>query len=134
MEPAGKILVVGGVLAIALALLEGFEVARRRRRRSAEKVHGWMLAHQVALQQGFLLLGLSLAVRLSNLSSGLESAAAWLIVAGAASSSLAQIANAVQKVSDQFAQRSLGLQLNTLQSLLLAPGVGILVVGVFKGL
>jgi len=134
MEPAAKILVTGGVVAITFTLLLGFDLGRRRQRAPATEVHAWITAHQVILFQGFMMLGLSLAVALSDLSTGLESLAAWLIVAGATFSSLAQLANAKQGVLDQFAQRSLGLRLNTMQSIVLAPGVIILLIGVLRGL
>jgi hypothetical protein len=134
MEPAVKILITGGTVAIAVALLLGFDLGRRRQKQPAEEVHAWLTAHQVVLMQGFMLFGLALAALMSRLSRGLESAAAWLIVGAATSSFLGQVANATQAITDQFAQRSLGLRLNKLQSALLAPGVGILLYGVLRAL
>jgi len=134
VEPAVKILITGGTVAIAVALLLGYDLARRRQKQPAEAVHPWLVAHEVVLMQGFMLFGLSLAASMSRLSRGVESAAAWLIVGAATSSFLGQVANAAQGVGDQFAQKSLGLRLNTLQSILLAPGVGILLYGVFRAL
>jgi hypothetical protein len=134
MEPAVKILITGGTVAIAVALLLGFDLGRRRQKQPAVEVHAWLTAHQVVLMQGFMLFGLSLAASMSRLSRGLESAAAWLIVGAATSSFLGQVANARQSVTDQFAQHSLGLRLNQLQSALLAPGVGILLYGVVRAL
>jgi hypothetical protein len=134
MEPAVKILITGGTVAIAVALLLGFDLGRRRQTQPAAEVHAWLTAHQVVLMQGFMLFGLSLSALLSRLNQDLESAAAWLIVGAAMSSFLGQVANATQAVTDQFAQRSLGLRLNTLQSALLLPGVGILLYGVVRAL
>lgn len=134
MEPAVKILITGGTVAIAVALLLGFDLGRRRQKQPLAEVHAWLTAHQVVLMQGFMLFGLSLAASMSHLSRGLESTAAWLIVGGAMSSFLGQVANATQGIADQFAQRSLGLRLNKLQSALLVPGVGILLYGVLRAL
>src|SRR5438105_2009957 len=103
MEPAVKILITGGTVAIAVALLLGFDLGRRRQKHPASDVHGWLTAHEVVLMQGFMLFGLSLAASMSRLSRGLESTAAWLIVGAAASSFLGQVANARQRVADQFA-------------------------------
>jgi hypothetical protein len=134
MEPAVKILITGGTVAIAVALLLGFDLGRRRQKQPAADVHGWLTAHEVVLMQGFMQFGLSLAALMSRLNQGLESTAAWLIVGAATSSFLGQIVNASQRVTDQFAQHSLGLRLNQLQSALLVPGVGILLYGVVRAL
>ena len=134
MEPAAKILITGGTVAIAVALLLGFDLGRRRQKQPAADVHAWLTAHEVVLMQGFMMFGLSLAASMSRLSRGLESTAAWLIVAAATSSFLGQIANATQRIADQFGQHSLGLRLNQLQSALLVPGVGILLYGVLRAL
>jgi len=134
MEPAVKILITGGTIAIAVALLMGFDLGRRRQKQPAAEVHAWLTAHEVVLMQGFMMFGLSLAASMSRQSRGLESAAAWLIVAGAASSFLGQVSNAIQGIADQFGQHSLGLRFNQLQAALLAPGVGILLYGVVRAL
>ena len=134
MEPAVKILITGGTVAIAVALLLGFELGRRRQKQPAAEVQQWLAAHEVVLMQGFMQFGLSLAASMSRQSQGLESAAAWLIVGASTSSFLGQVANATRSVTDQFAQHSLGLRLNQLQSALLVPGVGILLYGVLRAL
>lgn len=134
MEPAANVLVTAGVLALAVGLLIGFSLARRRARQPADELRYLQVAHEGALLQGFLMLGLSLAVGLSDLGSRLELAAAWLVVAAAVFNTAAGLVNFRQKVTDQFAQRSVGLRLNTINSLLVAPGVGIFVVGVIRGL
>jgi hypothetical protein len=134
VEPGAKVLITGGVAAIALSLLLGLDLSRRRQRQPAAEVHAWLTAHQTILFQGFMMLGLSLAAGFSKLSSTLVTAAAWLIVAGASFSALAQISNARQGVKDQFAERSLGLRLNTMQAIVLLPGVLILFVGVVRAL
>jgi hypothetical protein len=135
MEAALKILVIGGVAAITLSLLLGVDIARRRRAGlSQPEVHAWLVAHQTILFQGFMLLGLGFAMVFADLGSALKVAAASLLVAGSAFSAVASISNAAQRVTDQFAQRSFGLQMNTVQAVLLLPGVVIVLVGVLRAL
>ena len=134
MPAAEKVLITGGVAAVTVSLLLGLNLARLRQSRPLLEVHPWLAAHQTALLQGLMMLGLSVAVGLSSLSSGWESLAAWLIVVGATMSTLANLANASQRVQDQFAQRSLGLRLNTVQAILVLPGVVILLIGVLRGI
>jgi len=130
-----KILIVGGVAAILLSLLVGLQIARTRRAgSSAADVHAWLVAHQTILFQGFMLLGLAFALVFADLGSSLKTVAASLLVAGSASSAIASISNAAQRVTDQFAQRSFGLQMNTVQAVLLLPGVVIVLVGVIRAL
>ena len=134
METSAKILVTGGVFAIAIALVLGFRLSQLRRKAPLAQVAPWLTAHETTLMQGFMLLGLSVAMVASDLGAGLENAAAALIVGGATFSLLGTVSNATMKVGDQFAQRSLGLQFNTIQAVLLTPGVGILLYGVLHGL
>ena len=134
MEPAAKILITGGVSAIVFALLEGVELSRRRTSQPAAALRPWFTAHETGLMQGAMMLGLSLAVPLSKLGTGVESLAAWLILVAMISSTIANLSNALQNVTDQFAARSLGLRLNQFQAVLLLPGVIILLVGVARGL
>jgi hypothetical protein len=135
MTVALKILVTGGVAAILLSLLVGIEISRKRRSgRLATDVHMWLVAHQIILLQGFMLLGLAFALLFADLGSSLKIAAASLLVAGSTFSAIATISNAVQRVTDQFAQRSFGLQMNTVQALLLLPAVVIILVGVVRAI
>jgi hypothetical protein len=74
------------------------------------------------------------AARLSPLSSGWEILAASLLVAASALQEASAIANLVQGIPDQFAQRKLGYQLAATNAVLGAVGLVILIVGVLKGL
>jgi hypothetical protein len=131
---AEKVLIVGGTLNLVFAFAMGF-ILSRARLKTPSADHGWLLqAHRVALWEGFMLLGLVFAVELSTLSRGLETLAAWLLVAAAALQAASAIANLVQGIPDQFVERRLGYQLAATNAVLGAIGLVILLVGVFKGL
>ncbi|MGZ4104657.1 MAG: hypothetical protein ACXVQY_06455 [Actinomycetota bacterium] len=134
MATPAKILLTGGVAAVTVSLLIGLYLGLLRQRQPLDQVHSWLTAHQTVLFQGFMMLGLSLAAAISRLGPSLLKLAAWLIVSAATLSTVATITNAVQGVQDQFAQRSLGLRLNTLQATLVLPGVVILLIGVLRAL
>ena len=135
MGTALRILLVGGVSAITLSLLLGVYIARQRRAGlAAAEVHAWLVAHQTILFQGFMLLGLAVAVVFADLGGAEKIIAASLLVAGSTCSAIASISNAAQRITDQFAQRSFGLQMNTVQALLLLPGVVIVLIGVLRAL
>ena len=131
---AEKVLIVGGVLSLVFSFVMGFILSRARLKEPSAD-HAWLLqAHRVALWEGFMLLGLVFAVELSTLSQGLETLAAWLLVAAAALQAASAIANLVQGIPDQFVERRLGYQLAAANAGLGAIGLVILLVGVFKGL
>jgi len=131
---AEKVLVVGGTLSLVFSFAMGF-VLSRARLKDPSADHAWLLqAHRVALWEGFMLLGLVFAVELSTLSQGLETLAAWLLVAAAALQAASAIANLVQGIPDQFVERRLGYQLAATNAVLGTAGLAILLVGVFKGL
>ena len=131
---AEKVLIVGGTLSLVFSFAMGFILSRARLKEPSAD-HAWLLqAHRVALWEGFMLLGLVFAVELSTLSQGLETLAAWLLVAAAALQAASAIANLVQRIPDQFVERRLGYQLAATNAVLGAIGLVILLVGVFKGL
>lgn len=131
---AEKVLVVGGVLSLVFSFVMGFILSRARLKNPSAD-HAWLLqAHRVALWEGFMLLGLVFAVELSTLSQGVETLAAWLLVAAAALQAGSAIANLVQGIPDQFVERRLGYQLAAANAVLGAIGLVMLLVGVFKGL
>ena len=131
---AEKVLIVGGTLSLVFSFAMGF-VLSRARLKDPSADHAWLLqAHRVALWEGFMLLGLVFAVELSTLSHGMETLAAWLLVAAAALQAASAIANLVQGIPDQFVERRLGYQLAAANAGLGAIGLVILLVGVFKGL
>jgi len=134
LPTAAKILIAGGTLNLALAFVLGF-ILSNKRLRTPEADPGYLaLAHRVSLMEGFMLLGLTFAVLLSPLSSGLETVGASLLVASSAFQDGSSIVNWLQGVRDEFAERSPGLTLATINALLAVAGLTILLVGVIRGL
>ena len=88
----------------------------------------------VALWEGFMLLGLTFAVNLSPLSAAVNTLAAALLVASSVFQDASSILNWVQRVDDEFAQRSQGFSLAVINALLGSVGLAILIYGVFRGL
>jgi hypothetical protein len=134
METAAKVLVVGGVLNLALAFVLGFILSNSRLKEPAKTQPYLAVAHRVSLWEGFMLLGLVFAVELSDLSSGVETLAAVLLVASSAFQDGSSVLNWVQGVADEFAERSPGFYLATINAILATAGLGILIVGVFHAL
>jgi hypothetical protein len=134
METAAKVLVVGGTLNLALAFALGFVLSRRRMASPDADASALLQCHRVALWEGFMLLGLVWAVGLSPLSSGTETLAAWLLVSSSVLQDASSIANWIQRVGDQFKERSPGFYLAAVNAVLGAVGLAILLVGVFRGL
>jgi hypothetical protein len=81
-----------------------------------------------------MLLGLVFAVELSPLSSGLETIAAWLLVAASVLQVASSVVNWRQGVRDQFATKPIGFVFATVNAILASIGLVVLLVGVFKGL
>ena len=133
MEIAAKILIVGGMLNLALSCLIGF-VLSKVRLRTADTGTYLPLAHRVSLWWGFMLLGMPWAVSLSPLSAGIETLAAWLLVASSALSDVDPMLNLWQGVKDPVAERSLAFYLGGISAILVTVGISIFVVGVFQGL
>ena len=134
LPTAAKILIAGGTLNLGLAFVLGF-ILSGKRLRNPDADPGYLVhAHRVSLQEGFMLLGLTFAVLLSPLASGLETVGASLLVASSAFQDGSAIVNWLQGVRDEFAERSPGLTLATINALLAVAGLAILVVGVIRGL
>ena len=133
METASKILIVGGMLNLAFACVIGFVLSRLRLRTTDTGT--WLpLAHRVSLWWGFMFLGMPWAVNLSPLSAGAETLAAWLLVAASALSDFEPLLNLWKGVKDPVAERSLTFYLGGISAVLVTGGVGILTVGVVRGL
>jgi hypothetical protein len=134
MSTAAKILVVGGVLNLAAAFALGYILSNKRLNPPNEGPFYLNLAHKNALQEGYMLLGLTWAVTLAHIDSTWLVVAAWLIVA----SSVFQVGSAViawvQGTRDEFKERSLSFYLATTNAILVTLGLAILVYGVVVSL
>jgi hypothetical protein len=132
---AAKILILGGLGSLLYAFTFGFILSRvRLTDPDAEQVRLTQV-HMVALFEGFMLLGLVFAVALSDLSSGLESLAAALLVAAGALQLASNTVAWRQKMVNLFAPpRGITYQLAAVNATLAMIGLVILTIGALRGL
>ncbi len=133
VDTASKILIVGGMLNLAYSCLIGFVLAKMRLR-ARDTGEFLPLAHRVSLWWGFMFLGMPWALKLSALSAGVETLAAWLLVGSSALSDVEPILNLLQGVKDPVAERSFAFYLGGISVVLVSGGLAILLVGVIRGL
>lgn len=133
METAAKVLIVGGVLNLAYGVITGLFLTNVRMR-SPEAPRYLTLAHIGPLMQGPMLLGLVIALGLSSLAGGIETLAAWLLVAGSVGIAAGDTLNWTGGVGDAFAERSRGFVLQAVGGALTGVGVLIVLIGVLRGL
>jgi hypothetical protein len=133
METAAKVLIVGGMLNLGYGAITGLIISSLRSR-SPEVPRFLTLAHIGPLMQGPMLLGIAVATGLSSLPSGLETTAAWLLVAGSAGIAGGDTLNWLGGVKDAFAERPPGFFLQAVGGPLSGVGIAIMIAGVFKGL
>jgi hypothetical protein len=133
METAAKILIVGGVLNLGYGAITGLIISRLRSSGPDVPRH-LTLAHIGPLMQGPMLLGLVIALALSSLAGGLETTAAWLLVAGSAGIAGGDTLLWLGGTKDSFAERPPGFFLQVIGGPLSGAGIAIVIIGVFKGL
>lgn len=132
MTTAQEVVVTYGVLIIAWGMVLGIPLAAARQK--AEHAPRYLLSsHLAALMQGAMHMGFFVAFGVADLSSGLATAAAWLLVIGSFLEAVGGAANWLSGTRDQFADKNLGLKLNSLSSPPALVGIAILVVGVLRG-
>lgn len=133
MVTAQKLLIVGGVANLVLSFLLGW-VLSAVRMKGPMAPHRWLLtAHEVSLQEGLMLLGLSLAVAIADLPAGWLVAGAGLLVAASLFQDLSGVVNWLRRTDDQFAERSTGWLLASVNAVLNTAGLAIVAVGVVRG-
>lgn len=134
-DDAAKILVIGGLASLLFAFIMGFVLSRVRLKDHTVPQDRLLGVHVVALWEGFMLLGLVWAVGLSNLSSGVETLAALLLVAGGALQLTANFLAWTRRMEDLFAPpRGTVYVLAATNASLALVGLVILIVGALKGL
>ena len=135
MDTAAKILIVGGLASLLFSFVIAFRLALARQADPMADHHLLLGVHVNALWQGFMLLGLVWAVGLSDLSSGLETTAALLLVAATTLSNTAT-AMAWRENKTNLFLPPLGLtfQLARVNAILAFIGLVILIVGALSGL
>ena len=129
-----KILVLGGVGNLVLSFVLGWVLSAQRLKGPMEP-HRWLLvAHEVSLQEGLLLLGCAVALNYATLSSTMASAGAALLVAASVFQDFSGIINWLRRTGDQFAERSTGWKLASVNAVLNTAGLAIVAYGVCRGL
>jgi hypothetical protein len=132
MSTAGKVLIFGGVLNLAVAALLGFAIVAVRTKGAATTPRYLLAAHIGTLLHAAVLLGLVSAVRLSTLGANWQSLAAWLIVVSSALVAAKDTLNWLIGVQDEFREKAKTAALGGLAALGESIGIGILVVGVVQ--
>jgi len=134
-QAAAKILILGGLGSLLFSFTMAFVLAQERTKDPEADYARLLQVHVVSLWEGFMLLGLVWAVALSDLSTGLETVAALLLVAAAALQFSATVMAWRNKVTNLFAPpRGLMYQLAATNAVLAMAGLLILIVGALKGL
>lgn len=129
-----RVLVVGGVANVVLSFLLGWVLSVKRLRGPMEP-HRWLLvAHEVSLQEGLLLLGLGFALSFARLSAPVATLGAILLVTASAFQDLSGIVNWLRGTGDQFAEKSTGWRLASVNAVLNTAGLAIMTVGVVRAL
>jgi len=133
LTSAARVLVLGGIANLVLSFLLGWVLSAKRMKGPMEP-HRWLLvAHEVSLQEGLMLLGLAYALSFARLSPGLALTGAWLLVAASLFQDLSGIVNWLRGTTDQFAQRSTGWLLASVNAVLNTGGLAIVAYGVVRG-
>ena len=131
MERSAEVLLVGGTLVLLYGFVLGVPMAQARTKSPTAPKH-LVNTHLEALMAGPALLGLSLAASFSTLGSGLERLAAWLLVAGTASTLSGGTFNWLSKADDPFVARGPGFYLQAVGGPVLLVGGILLALGVLK--
>ena len=129
-----RILVLGGIGNVVLSFILGWVLSAKRMKGPMEP-HKWLLiAHEVSLQEGMLLLGLSFAMMFARLSPTMATVGAVLMVAASVFQDFSGIVNWLRRTGDQFAERSSGWLLASVNAVLNTAGLAIIAYGVIRGL
>jgi hypothetical protein len=134
MLKAIHILVVGGVANLVLSFLLGWVLSSKRLKGPMEPHHWLLVAHEVSLQEGLMLLGLGFALGFARMSSTMAIGSAWLLVAASFFQDFSGILNWLRGTKDQFAEKSTGWVLASINAVLNTAGLAGVAYGVARGL
>jgi hypothetical protein len=110
-------------------------IAMAAERRKAPRPPRYLFAvHLAAIIQGGVLLALTIALGFSDLSTGTETAAVSILLAGVTLFDLGLATNWLQGVQDGFGEKSLGNKVSGMGTPLVLIGTGIIFFGVVSGL
>ena len=135
MDTAAKVLILGGLGSLLFAFIMGFALSRERLKDPMADQARLLQVHVVSLWEGFMLPGLVWAVALSDLSSGIETLAALLLVAGGAFQMAANFLAWRQRLENLFEPpRGTAYALAAINASLAMIGLVILAIGAIAGL
>lgn len=130
MTAAEKVLVVGGVLTLGYGVLLGFPMIALRSREGTPPTPRYLtVVHVGSVMQGGVLLGLVWAARMSSLSQGWNTTAAWLAVVSGIFIAAKDTVNWLTGVSDEFAEKAKTAPLGFAGAVTMTVGLGIFIVG-----
>ena len=134
-DTAAKILILGGLASLLFAFIMGFVLSQVRLKDPMVDQSKLMQVHIVALWEGFMLLGLVWAVALSDLSSGWETLAAILLIAGGALQLTGNFLGWKRNIENLFAPpRGFVYKVAAANAVLQTAGLAILIIGAIGGL
>jgi hypothetical protein len=133
IESAVHVLLVGGLANVVFSFALGWVLAIHRQRGPIEPLRWLLVSHEVSLQEGMLLLGVAFAMSFAKLPGGLALASAWLMVAASVFQDLSGFVNWLRRTGDQFAEKSTGWILASINAVLNTAGLVIVFVGVIRG-
>ncbi|QLY29120.1 hypothetical protein H0264_28015 [Nocardia huaxiensis] len=135
MTTAEQVLIIGGVLTLGYGSLLGIPMTALRMREPHPPTPRYLnVAHIGAVIQGVILLSLVWAARMSELSSGWETTAAWLLVASGVFIAAKDTINWLTGINDEFTEKAKTAPLGLAGAVTLFAGLVILAVGVFAAL
>ena len=132
VDTAGQILLIGAFLMLAVGIFTGLKMSQIRATEPTVPKYLTM-AHIAGYQQAPILLGLVVAVAVSDLSASTETLGAALVTASAVLLATKELLNYSQEVKDEFAEKSLGYKLALVFGPLHVIGIAILGYGALTG-
>jgi hypothetical protein len=133
MTTGEKVLILGGVLNLCYATATGLVMTLTKIRGGSISRY-LTFAHVGPLMQGPILLGLALALRLSNMGTSLQLLTASMLVASSVLLALGDTVNWLVRVQDEFRERTVGFALSVLSGALFVPAIVLIAIGVVGGL
>jgi hypothetical protein len=134
MDTATKILLVAGMVNLLVGALSGIPMGVVRMG-GAEVVPKYLtMLHLAGLMHGPILIGVGFAITISTLSPWVNTAAAIILAVASALLLVKDFLNWRQGVTDEFAQKSVGLMIGNLFGPVHIIGLGLATVAVISGL
>lgn len=133
LASAVHVLLVGGLANLVFSFVLGWVLSAQRLKGPPGPLHWLQVAHVVSLQEGIMLIALSWALTFARMSGGLALAGAWLLVLASIFQDLSGFVNWLRRTGDQFAEKSTGWLLASVNAVLNTAGLAIVVYGILRG-